>query len=315
MCVTIVNVQNRQKLLFSTFKGYRIDIIRLVGVVFLILLFVASIFLFGASLGSKSGYYSAQSEGYASQFPSDTDIKIEQCFDEADKSALKKCAQEAIASGRESQREEYELQAQKETAEWSYYALLISFIQIPINIIGLVALIITIKQGQSALRRAREANNIAREIGDAQVRPYLHLKGDLQYTVDKSLLIYEIDTFIENSGQIPAVNIRVTSDCYLGHPDTGHSMGGYRLRQERNFHFIGNGDKQPISFPVPFTLNEWQKISERKVAMLCRVTASYTDSTKSQRQDIMDFICDNFTIRESKFMPYFGFFDCRDNKS
>lgn len=178
-------------------------IAKVAGLTFLAVLAVIFIFWWGASLGARSGYYSAQSAGYASQYPNDTDKRIEQCFTNSDIAAAKQCAQEAVTADRENQRGEHDLQAQREVADWTYYVLVISVLQIPLGVLGLIALVVTIQQGREAIRKAGESNSIAL----LAQRPWLSVE-----IVPKMLKRHgaamrcEIDINVKNLGQSVAKN-------------------------------------------------------------------------------------------------------------
>lgn len=113
------------------------------------------------NLGRAYGYSGAQAQGYAAQYPSDTDKAIEACPIDGDSAAFRKCVSEAIAASHESQRSEYDLQAQRDMSQWAWWLLVVSIGQVPIGLIGLFYLVQSIRQGQSALIKSTEANEIA----------------------------------------------------------------------------------------------------------------------------------------------------------
>jgi len=184
----------------------------------------AAIFIFwwGVTLGAKSGYYGAQSQGYASQYPSDTDKRIEQCFTNPDLAAAKQCAQEAITADRENQRGERDLQAQREVADWTYYTVIISILQIPLGVLGLIALIVTIRQGQEAIAKATDANEIARENLLTEHRAWLRVEHSLAEDFrKKDTWGTYIETSINNVGNTPALDVYSCVEMHMQH----HGLG------------------------------------------------------------------------------------------
>lgn len=133
------------------------------------------------NLGRAYGYNGAQAQGYAAQYPSDTDKAIDACSMGGGDAAFRKCVSEAIASSHESQRSEYDLQAQRDMSQWAWWLLVVSIGQIPIGIIGLFYLVQSIRQGRQGIIKAREANEIAHRQLEMAQKPivYVSCKGSL----------------------------------------------------------------------------------------------------------------------------------------
>lgn len=151
-------------------KSYWNEYRKLLSLTALALFCAILLFYGGVAIGSMSGYYSAQAEGYSSQYPRDTEKRVEDCKTKTDVTDLRRCIAEVVKDSHESQRSEYDLQAQKEMSQWAWWLLVVSIGQIPIGIIGLFFLLKSISQAQ-------EANGIASEIGQAQVRAYLTIEN------------------------------------------------------------------------------------------------------------------------------------------
>jgi hypothetical protein len=77
-----------------------------------------------------------------------------------------KCVVEIVDATRESQRAEQDLSAQKEVADWTLWAVILSSIAIVVSGAGLVFLIRTVEQGREALAHARQVSR-------ADLRPWL----------------------------------------------------------------------------------------------------------------------------------------------
>lgn len=86
-------------------------------------------------------------------------------------------------------------------AEWGFW----------ITVAGAFGLFATIIQGRVGLARAREANKISREIGEAQVRAYLSVES-ARLVVTETMPFWEVT--IKNSGQSPAAvaNLKIVPE-------------------------------------------------------------------------------------------------------
>lgn len=72
------------------------------AVVFALLL----IYLVGYAIGTRSGYYGAEAEGYAAQYPQETGKQVNDCFELTARADVAQCVDEAIEASRENQRGE-----------------------------------------------------------------------------------------------------------------------------------------------------------------------------------------------------------------
>jgi len=184
------------------------DVVRWVGIT-LAALFAALIMLtVGLSIGESLGYHEAQSDGYAAQYPNETDQRVEKCFDQVDIARAKECAQEEITASRDDQRSEQDLGAQRQMAKWAYWLLLFTVAQSLLGVLGFGALLITIKQG-------RDANDISREGVRNQSRAYLAVSGveieepdwyqlEIKDVGPKSTLCSTLTLTLANNGETPA---------------------------------------------------------------------------------------------------------------
>ena len=188
-------------------------------------------------LGNLSGYNEAKAYGYAGKYPESTTKSIDICFSNPELSHRQECIEQAIASGRESQRAEYDLNAQRDMAEWAFWLLIISSAQMPIGILGLVALFFTLRQGKAGLEKARDSNVIAKKVGEAQVTAYVRAEVLEVRFPSASLAIPHVLVKVSNLGNSPAyyVHCNLIFQYYWGEtnfPDQGRT-------QEETEHDIG----------------------------------------------------------------------------
>ncbi|MBA4773928.1 MAG: hypothetical protein H2054_12620 [Sphingomonas sp.] len=113
-----------------------------------------------------------------------------------------KCVREIVEAEREAKRNESDLAAQWKAADWVFWAGVIGGAQLLISGFGLVALLETIKQG-------RNANEISREIGQAQVRAYITVEGVGFHGGAPGSVYCAYRVGIRNTGQSPARKITI----------------------------------------------------------------------------------------------------------
>lgn len=90
--------------------------------------------------------------------------------------------------------------AAREAARWAFWSTLV-------GIAGVIGLVLNLGQGRAALRRARDANEIARQFADRQLRPWMLFKGiEAQPNEDGSFTILVVWM---NYGQSPAIDVEV----------------------------------------------------------------------------------------------------------
>lgn len=186
------------------------DIIRWVGLTFAALTGAVIMLTIGLSIGGGLGYYEAQADGYAAQYPNETDQRVAECFDQAVGASAKKCTQDAIEAGRDDQRSEKDLGAQQQMAQWAYWLLLLTVAQSLLGIGGFIALLVTIQQG-------RDANKITRETGRKQVRAYLGVTSVTMEDGDNGDPKFVVN--LSNNGVSPADVTRLRiSVIWMGTP-------------------------------------------------------------------------------------------------
>jgi hypothetical protein len=186
-------------MLGSYWREHR-EIVRL-GVIASGLLFAAvALYGLGVLVGQNLGYYDAQADGYAAQYPYDTDQRVEQCFTQSVGTAAKECAQDAIAAGRENYRDEQDLNAQRQMAKWALWLLIFTAGQSVLGFLGFLILIVTIRQG-------REANEIARQARRPWVGLQVALTEVSKVSEAPATFAFDYEVHMENTGQSAATDV------------------------------------------------------------------------------------------------------------
>ncbi len=109
--------------------------------------------------------------------------------------------------------------AAEKAADAAAFSNTLSIIGAVLSAVGLGALLVTIRQGRRALRRAAKANRIAQRIGEAQTRAYLTISNVEGFHSRNGI---SIEITVQNSGQSPA--LEVTAHCaIMGNDDVERS--------------------------------------------------------------------------------------------
>lgn len=139
----------------------QIRVIKTVGLGLGLLVALLAVLFTGYGLGTSTGYFDAQADGYAVQYRQDTARRADNCFAANSVFAVKQCVSQAIATSRDQDRAEHDLNAQQQMATWAWWMLVITLAQAFVSVGALVALVHTLNQTDKNLAEAREANRIA----------------------------------------------------------------------------------------------------------------------------------------------------------
>lgn len=167
-----------------------------------LLLTMFGLLFYAYQIGVGSGSKQAEANGYAAEYPADTAKRIDQCWAKAESSDQQECIEDAIKSSHESQRSEKDLRAQREMSDWAFWLLVITAIQTPVTIAGLLALLETIKQGS-------EANLISRQSVEAATRAWVTIKAEevIGFNLVNGAPHFTARLKIKNIGSSPAVEV------------------------------------------------------------------------------------------------------------
>lgn len=206
-----------------------------------VLLFAAVLFYgIGIFIGKGLGYYDAQGQGYAAQYEAKTQEQIDACFAQGPAADTRECVETAIADGREDQRSELDLSAQREMATWAYWLLNFTIAQSLLGILGFAALIITIRQG-------RDANEIARDGNKRTLRAYLSVDSITVEESDWDEDRLTIGIAMQNAGQTPAILTKVLIWVTWGFGDGDRTIISMESKNDISCH-RGTPTLLPFSF-------------------------------------------------------------------
>lgn len=135
------------------------------------------------------------------------------CFD-ADFAVFSKCISEKVASYYKQQATNQDLQAQQDMAFWAAALFMLGIAQVVLSGVGIFFIWRSLRLNRDAVTAAVESNTVTREIGEAQVRAYLTCKEGT-YTINPFGIGIRIESIILNSGQSPAVQIKVTASLIV----------------------------------------------------------------------------------------------------
>lgn len=101
--------------------------------------------------------------------------------------------------------EKRDLAAQEAMAVWAFWMVMVSAVTGIVSTFGLVALFVTIRQNREAIDKARVANDIARDIGEAQARAHLSVKEAMCIITGNYV---RMNLCVQNNGASPASDVR-----------------------------------------------------------------------------------------------------------
>lgn len=170
------------------------------------------------------------------------------------------CIRGAEKSARHSEREEQDLSAQKNMALWAFVMVLIAAVTTALSLAGVTLLAYTLRytkhaavaaegmlreannateaardgarEASRAANEAVEANRIAKQVGDAQTRPYLLVDTTkVQIAISRSGCLGNIgiQVPVKNYGNTPAYDPNVAINCW-GHTAQGRLLEVYVWR-------------------------------------------------------------------------------------
>lgn len=181
------------------FKRFKIELAILIAVLALIPWSIAV-----WKLAQHDLYYAQSAEHQASKYgPSSDDQPESSCAAISGLGDVVDCVVQKIAASRETQRREQDLAAQQGMAEWALWIVILTGAQAALSLLGVVLLV-------RNLGLAREANEVAREVGRDQTRAYVYVEK-VEYTGDST---NPFVAWIKNGGQTPAKEVQ--SFIFLG---------------------------------------------------------------------------------------------------
>lgn len=249
-----------------------------------VLLAVILLYGVGVLVGKNLGYYDAQADGYSSQSEAETNQRINECIKQVPIIRAQECSKKAIESGREYQRDEQNLDAQRQMAKWAFWLLFFTLGQSVLGVFGFIVLIVTIKQG-------REANEIAREANRRELRAYLSVKS---ITIDQSdwdVDCLNIEIEMQNAGQTPAVLTKVKVWAVWAFDGGDKSFVDVDSRNETRCH-------RDTAILIPISFDATDSVFEKSGHLTVIGRLEYTDIFGDSQKEPF-----SFRTPEGHFMP------------
>lgn len=169
--------------------------------------------------GHSSGYREAETKHYKTEYADRTDDRIRDCAASADPVLLAECIEKAVTDNHENQRDESDLNAQRQMADWAFGALIIASGGLLVTGTGTGFLLWQIMLTRKAVEdtgKATKAMERQNEIAEAAQRPWLavslEMVGEAKFS-DKGLHMAAY-IVIRNVGSSPAHNVYVKLDVF-----------------------------------------------------------------------------------------------------
>jgi hypothetical protein len=185
------------------------------------LAFAVLVLFAGYFIGRSGGFYDAEANGYSRQYQAATEQRVSDCFRQRQPpSAAANCVEKAIDASHEEQRAEHNLDAQRQMADWAWWLLIVTALQTPITLVGIVLLLRNIQQADAA-------NEISRQAMTAENRAWIEIEilslGDLRYVEENFRLTVKFR--FRNIGKSVALNV-VPEATLIGEPTIGERTIG-----------------------------------------------------------------------------------------
>ncbi len=170
--------------------------------------YAAMIFSWGLSLGESQSYFDHYRSPIQSKLSNDLTTK---CSNRTGADRIG-CIGGLKSDAREQERNELELQSQRQSSNWAFWSLILAGIQLPVGIFGLIALFRSLGQTERSLTEAARANEIANDAVRRELRAYIVLdryevkaKRDSTGKIDH----YIVNWVWKNVGSTPAKHVSI----------------------------------------------------------------------------------------------------------
>jgi hypothetical protein len=168
-------------------------------IVLLVALFaVWTLFVWQAS--QQKSYYQEKAQAVANDSAQRTDERIKRtCIKETSPALIAKCVQNAIETSRSDQRAEYDLEAQRQMADWTLGVLGLSILTLGVSVFGIYYVRQTLME--------------TRRIGQAEVRAYVTCESARFEVTPMGLSVKPI---FHNTGNSPTSTMKIMAGLKAG---------------------------------------------------------------------------------------------------
>lgn len=215
-------------------------------------------------LGASSSYYSKQAQEAAVTLDRDANQDIaDTCLYRPD---FVECAKKVLQDSQEAQTDQHDLAAQRSMALWAGAMFWATVASVGATSIGIVLVRRTLDVNRAAVEQAKQANGIAKDIGEAQVRAYLSIE-EPSIGFDGQRPAFRMR--LRNAGNSPAMFIRASCRVTFGFWDLdGSAEAGSQMIMVGGLS-SGQGTSE-LFFPFEVRLSD--HTSANRVSMAIRLS-------------------------------------------
>jgi hypothetical protein len=227
----------------------------------------ALLMLASFNAGMSSGYREREAHAEIARLSGDLDRELKSCEAEPVRSRLTQCVARALSDHRDDRRDELDLVAQGDMAQWAWWLLFATAVQLPISAFGLLALLVTIRQGQSALRHSET-------VAATQLRAYLSTRRVRIDEIQPGR--WQVQARFLNSGQTPARDVICgVSAHYMEYPLRDRQLPEFDERREVVFAVVAPGGGPRSGQVLALSPQHRAEIAAGRGCIVARVYLSY----------------------------------------
>lgn len=137
------------------------------------------------------------------------------CID-TEPSALRQCVIKSTETAQNQSESRQDLYAQQDMSRWAFWMMIISGCTLLITGLGIVWIRDTLVETRRAVKAADDAVKVTRDIGEAQIRPYISIEHASAFVDERNGICFKVK--VKNSGQTPARNVHVIVSAWVNRP-------------------------------------------------------------------------------------------------
>jgi hypothetical protein len=187
--------------------------------------------------------------------------------------SLARCAGEVVAQTREDRRQEYELQTQRDMADWAFWAMAVGALTMGLTAIGLYFVRETLREAVRGTEAAWRAVAVTEQSADAQLRAYLFPRNAKLEVREEGGWPVHIE--IHNGGNTPARNVECRFGVWVRDLPLGRDLPLF-CGDPVLYSVIGPNSFRTIGTLVGVSGEQATAIKERRACILARLWIAYS---------------------------------------
>lgn len=206
------------------------------------------------------------------------------------------CISQESEAAREAERNERDLEAQRQMATWTRAIGIATIIGMAFGIFGLSLIFVTFRETRRAADAGYEANKIARESNEHQLRAYVSVIKFHVIDMDEGQS-HGLQIFYTNTGHTPALNVRAYfqaqpfAQCDR-HYETGIPLGEPKVSNS----VLANGGEFDEMVVMPRFKEIAPQIASGEITLFARGWIKYSDVFGNSHITHFRAFCDKDTI-------------------